>query len=146
MRTVQTAFDIPAYGEKHKTPPIKDEVTLLASALQSGKIQTFVQRRPANDHVDAVRDPIKEGSLYANTRKAFRRFTRDTRKAEKRGFTVPGHGMAQEDDVDEDDGQEEDYEPTDEDLRADDEEFFDMTDPAELFARAAEIVDDIMAQ
>ncbi|KAJ7828989.1 hypothetical protein B0H13DRAFT_1916733 [Mycena leptocephala] len=104
MRTVQTAFDIPAYGEKHKTPPIKDEVALLANALQSEKIQTFVQRRPANDHVDAVRDLIKEGSLYANTRKAFRRFTRDTRKAEKRGFTVPpGQGGAQEDDVDEED-------------------------------------------
>ncbi|KAJ7926374.1 hypothetical protein B0H13DRAFT_1582106, partial [Mycena leptocephala] len=61
MRTVQTAFDIPAYGEKHKTPLIKDEVALLANALQSEKIQTIVSRRPANDHVDSVRDLIKEG-------------------------------------------------------------------------------------
>jgi hypothetical protein len=143
MRTVQTAFDIPAYGEKHKTPPIKDEVALLANALQSEKIQTFVSHRPANDHVDPVRDLIREGSRYANTRKAFHRCTRDTRKAEKRGFTAPEPG-AGEDDEDEDEGQEDDYEPTEEDLRADDEEFFDMSEPAELLARAMDIVDNIM--
>ncbi|KAJ7867538.1 hypothetical protein B0H14DRAFT_3588640 [Mycena olivaceomarginata] len=145
MRTVQTAFDIPAYGEKHKTPPIKDEVALLANALQSEKIQTFVSRRPANDHVNPVRDLIKEGALYGNARKAFKHFTRDTRKAEKRGFTVPGQ-VAGEDEEDEDEGQEEDYEPTEEDLRADDEEFFDMTEPMELFSRAAAMVDDMLAE
>ncbi|KAJ7820388.1 hypothetical protein B0H14DRAFT_3089251 [Mycena olivaceomarginata] len=145
MRTVQTAFDIPAYGEKHKTPPIKDEVALLANALQSEKIQTFVSRRPANDHVNPVRDLIKEGALYGNARKAFKHFTRDTRKAGKRGFTVPGQ-VAGEDEEDEDEGQEEDYEPTEEDLRADDEEFFDMTEPMELFSRAAAMVDDMLAE
>ncbi|KAJ7430322.1 hypothetical protein B0H11DRAFT_1764586 [Mycena galericulata] len=125
MRTVQTAFNIPAYGEKHKTPPIHDEVALLANALKTEKIQSFVERRPANDHVAPVRDLIKEGSLYANTRKA------------------EGEG----EDEDEDEGElEEDYEPSAEDLRADDEEFFDMAEPSELLARATEIVEDMMIE
>ncbi|KAK7030657.1 hypothetical protein R3P38DRAFT_3266396 [Favolaschia claudopus] len=144
MRTVQTAFDIPAYGEKHKTPPIKDEVALLASALQAEKIQTFVQARPANEHVSPVRDLIREGALYGNGRKAFKRFTRDTRKAEKRGYTeVGGRGRPEEEEDSESEVQE-DYEPTEEDLRADDEEFFDMTEPGELFSHAAAMVDDIL--
>ncbi|KAJ7930333.1 hypothetical protein B0H13DRAFT_1540139, partial [Mycena leptocephala] len=105
------------------TPLIKDEVALLANALQSEKIQTIVSRRPANDHVDPVRDLIKEGELYGNARKAFKRFTHDTRKAEKRGFIVPGQVAGEENEEDEDEGQEEDYEPTEEDLQADDEEF-----------------------
>ncbi|KAJ7851211.1 hypothetical protein B0H13DRAFT_2360239 [Mycena leptocephala] len=125
--------------------PINDEVTLLANALQSEKIQSFVPRRPANEHVDSVRDLIREGSRYGNTRKAFKRFTRETRKAEKRGFTAP-EPSAGEDDEDEDEGQEEDYEPTEEDLRADDEEFFDMSEPAELLSRAMDIVDNIMEE
>ncbi|KAJ7663707.1 hypothetical protein DFH06DRAFT_986655 [Mycena polygramma] len=109
MRTVQITFDIPAYGEKHKTPEITAEVSLLANALKSEKIQTFVQRRPANDHVAPVRDLIKEGAE-----------------------------PDEEDDSDAGDdteGQEEDYDPTEEDLRADDEECFDMAEPAELLAR-----------
>ncbi|KAJ6575846.1 hypothetical protein B0H10DRAFT_1837543 [Mycena sp. CBHHK59/15] len=89
MCTVQTAFEIPAYGEKHKTPPIDDEVTLIAGALKADRIQSYVQDRPANDHVTAVRDLIQEGALYANTWKAFHRFTRDTRKPEMRGFDRP---------------------------------------------------------
>jgi hypothetical protein len=146
MRTVQTAFNIPAYGEKHKTPEIKDEVALIAKALQAEKIQTFVDHRPANDHVAAVRDLIKEGSLYANTRKAFWRFTRDMRKAEKRGFTTAEPGEQEEEQDGKDEGQEEDYEPTEQDLQADDEEFFDMAEPAELFARAMDMVDAALAE
>ncbi|KAJ7448400.1 hypothetical protein FB451DRAFT_1053929 [Mycena latifolia] len=37
MRTVQTAFKIPAYGEKHKTPEITAEVATLANALNIRK-------------------------------------------------------------------------------------------------------------
>ncbi|KAK6992307.1 hypothetical protein R3P38DRAFT_3435555 [Favolaschia claudopus] len=144
MRTVQTAFDIPAYGEKHKTPPIKDEVTLLANALEVEKIQSFVRARPANDHVSPVRDLLREGALYGNSRKAFKRFTRDTRKAETRGYAeAGGRGRPEEEEDSEGEGQE-DYEPTEEDLRADDEEFFDMTEPGELFSSAAAMVDDIL--
>ncbi|KAJ7119070.1 hypothetical protein C8R44DRAFT_673385, partial [Mycena epipterygia] len=62
MRTVQAAFQIPAYGEKHKTPPINEEVVLIAKALQDEKIQTYVEHRPANDHIAPVRDLIKEGA------------------------------------------------------------------------------------
>ncbi|KAJ6607231.1 hypothetical protein B0H10DRAFT_1818766 [Mycena sp. CBHHK59/15] len=120
-------------------------VTLLVSALQAEKIQSYVARRPANDHVSPVRDLIHEGSLYANTKKAFRHFTRDTRKAEKRGFSATEPAVA-EDEEDDGEGQEEDYEPTEEDLRADDEEFFDMAEPAELLARAMDMVDDILAE
>ncbi|KAJ7022234.1 hypothetical protein C8F04DRAFT_971719, partial [Mycena alexandri] len=146
MRTVQTAFDIPAYGEKHKTPEITEEVATLAKALRSEHIQSYVQQRPANDHVAPVRDLLREGSLYANTSKAFRRFTRDTRKPEKRGFTAPEQDEEDAEKEDDDEGQEEDYDATEEDLRADDEEFFDMAEPEELLARAMEIVNDARAQ
>ncbi|KAJ7438253.1 hypothetical protein FB451DRAFT_1344411 [Mycena latifolia] len=139
MRTVQTAFKIPAYGEKHKTPEITAEVATLANALKSENIQTFTAHRPANDHV-------APGSRYANTRKAFWRFTRDTRKAETRGFTPAQPGDTMEEEEDEGEGQQEDYEPTEDDLRADDEEFFDMAEPAQLLARAIEIVDDVMTE
>ncbi|KAJ7929449.1 hypothetical protein B0H13DRAFT_2228509 [Mycena leptocephala] len=144
MRTVQTAFNIPAYGEKHKTPEITAEVALLVEALMVEKIQTFVARRPANDHTSPNRDMIKEGSLYANTRKAFWRFTRDMRKAEKRGFTEAEPGDVEGDEEEEGAGQEEDYNPTEDDLRVDDEEFFNMEDRAELLAAAMNLVNDIM--
>lgn len=142
MRTVQTAFKIPAYGEKHKTPPINEEVTLIAKALEAEKIQSVVEDRPANDHVAPVRDLIKEGALYASTRKAFHRFTRDTRRAEKQGFDRPAEGDQNEDE-DEDEGgdQPEDYDPTEDDLRVDDEEFFDMMGPGEILNMAMELVD-----
>jgi hypothetical protein len=144
MRTVQTAFNIPAYGEKHKTPEITAEVTLLVEALMAEKIQTFVARRPANDHISPNRDMIREGSLYANTRKAFWCFTRDMRKAEKRGFTAAEPGDVEGDEEEEEAGQEEDYDPTEDDLRVDDEEFFNMEDRTELLAAAMNLVNDIM--
>ncbi|KAJ7835271.1 hypothetical protein B0H14DRAFT_2590411 [Mycena olivaceomarginata] len=124
MRTVQAAFQIPAYGEKHKTPPINDEVALIAKALQDEKIQSYVEDRPANDHINPVRDLIKDGVVYANNRKAFHRFTQDTRKPEKRGFdTVEGEGDGEGDEEEEGEPEEVDeYNPTEEDLRVDDEE------------------------
>jgi hypothetical protein len=141
MRTVQTAFKIPAYGEKHKTPPIDKEVALIAKALEDNSIQVYVEHRPANDHITPVRDLIQEGALYANSRKAFHRFTRDTRRPEKRGFDRAEEEGSQDDGDDElgGDGDEEIYNPTEEDLRVDDEEF--LMEPTELLAAAAALVD-----
>ncbi|KAJ7135486.1 hypothetical protein C8R43DRAFT_956002 [Mycena crocata] len=122
MCTVQTSFKIPAYGEKHKSPPITEEVALIAQALQDEKIQSYVEHRPANDHVAPVRDLIREGALYANTRKAFHRFTRDTRKPEKRGFERDEAGdQMTGDNENEQEGEAENYDPTEDDLRVDDE-------------------------
>ncbi|KAJ7175486.1 hypothetical protein C8R46DRAFT_1213956 [Mycena filopes] len=143
--TVQTAFEIPAYGEKHKTPEIHAEVEALPAALQGEDIQSYVQQRPANQHVAPVRDLIREGSLYANTRKAFRRFTRDLRKPEKCGFHTPQSDGEGDGEGEDGEGQEEDYDPTEEDLRADDEESFDMAEPAALLSRAMDIVEDAMS-
>ncbi|KAJ7730237.1 hypothetical protein DFH07DRAFT_756359 [Mycena maculata] len=143
MRTVQTTFKIPAYGEKHKTPLINEEVALIAQALLDEKIQTYVEHRPANDHVNPVRDLIKEGVLYADSSKAFRRFTRDTRKAERRGFdTAEGGNEGETGDENEEDGDEgevENYDVTEEDLRMDDEEF--LMEPGEILTSAMELVD-----
>ncbi|KAF8157762.1 hypothetical protein K438DRAFT_2073769, partial [Mycena galopus ATCC 62051] len=103
----------------------------MRTALWTEKIQTFVRHRPANDHINPVRDLLMEGANYANTRKAFKRFTWDKHKVERRGFTVAEQVADKEGDEPEEEGgegQEEDYEPTEEDLRADDEEFFDMID------------------
>ncbi|KAJ7026463.1 hypothetical protein C8F04DRAFT_1190530 [Mycena alexandri] len=151
MQTVQSAFKIPAYGEKHKTPPIHDEVALIAKALKDESIQIYREHRPANDHVVPVRDPIKEGALYANGRKAFHRFTRDTRKIEKRGFEMEEGGGVGEDgeadlERDGEDGQDEDeenYDPTEDDLRVDDDEF--LLEPNELLASAMDLVDSTLA-
>ena len=123
----------PAYGEKHKTPEVYTEVMLLSKALMDEKIQSLVELRPANDHILPFRELIKEGTLYTNTRKAFWHFTLDTCKAEKCGFTTAEPREAEADKED-GEGQEEDY------LRADDEEFFYMAEPAELFAHAMESV------
>ncbi|KAF7302210.1 hypothetical protein MIND_00787900 [Mycena indigotica] len=38
MRTVQTSFRIPAYGEKHKSPEIKAEVAIITAALKDNNI------------------------------------------------------------------------------------------------------------
>lgn len=140
MRTVQAAFQIPAYGERHKNPPIDDEVALIAKALQDEKIQTYVEHRPANDHVAPVRDLIKEGAVYASSRKAFHRFTRDTRKPEKGGFDATVGGEEEEGEEEgEDEGEAENYQPTLEDLRMDDEEF--LMEPDAILRTAMDLVD-----
>ncbi|KAJ7235273.1 hypothetical protein B0H12DRAFT_1027471 [Mycena haematopus] len=143
MRTVQAAFQIPAYGEKHKTPPINDEVALIAKALQDEKIQTYVEDRPTNDHVNPVRDLIKEGAVYANGRKAFHRFTRDTRKPERRGYQpvdpVDGGDHNEGDDPEGGEEEAEEYTATEDDLRIDDEEF--LLEPEQLLSSAREMVD-----
>ncbi|KAJ7750116.1 hypothetical protein DFH07DRAFT_869149 [Mycena maculata] len=122
LAMITSAFKIPTYGEKHKTPPINDEVALIAQALQDEKIQTYVEHRPSNDHVDPVRDLIKE---------------------EKRGFnTTEGDGKGETTDEEEDKGDEgevENYDATEDDLRVDDEEF--LMEPAEILAAAKDLVD-----
>ncbi|KAJ7177836.1 hypothetical protein C8R46DRAFT_987802 [Mycena filopes] len=122
-------------------------VALIAKALHDEKIQMYCEHRPANDHVVPVRDLIKEGARYANGRKAFHRFTRDTRTVEKRGFETEEGGAAN--DVDEDadgdgggEGQEESYDPTEDDLRMDDEEF--LLEPDEMLSSAMNLVDDTL--
>lgn len=50
--------------------------------------------------------------MYANSRKAFHRFTRDTRKPEKRGFNVVEDGGINEgDDKEEAEEEVDDYNP-----------------------------------
>ncbi|KAJ7434062.1 hypothetical protein FB451DRAFT_1195725 [Mycena latifolia] len=144
MRTVQTAFQIPAYGEKHKTPLIDAEVAAIAVALKDKKIELYVEDRLANDHVAPVRDLICEGTLYANDRKAFHRFTRDTRKLERRGFDRPEGGDENEGDDKEEEGDEEvkveDYTPTEDDLRVDDKEF--LMEPQDMLDTAIQLTDE----
>ncbi|KAJ7854006.1 hypothetical protein B0H13DRAFT_1903819 [Mycena leptocephala] len=128
MRTVQTAFKIPTYGEKHKTPPIDDE-----------RSRTIPSSPETNDHVTPVRDLIMEGALYANGRKAFHRLTRDTRKPERQGFERAEQGAQNEQEDDEGEGETEDYDPTEDDLRVDYEEF--LMEPGDILAAAAKLVD-----
>ncbi|KAJ7728485.1 hypothetical protein B0H16DRAFT_1330899 [Mycena metata] len=115
-------------------------VVLIAKALQDEKIQTYVVDRPANDHVSPVRDLIKEGAVYADSRKAFHRFTRDTRKPEKRGLDTVDTGATHEEGGQGGAAEEpEDYDPTEDDLRVDDEEF--LLEPDEILASAMDMVD-----
>ncbi|KAJ6492499.1 hypothetical protein C8R47DRAFT_975886 [Mycena vitilis] len=123
MRTVQKAFKIPAYGEKHKSPPIEAEVAMIAGALEDNSIQSYVADRPANDHVTPVRDLIQEGAM-----------------PERRGFDRAEEGArSEEGDEGDAEDEEETYNPTEDDLRVDDDEF--LMEPEALLAAAMELVD-----
>ncbi|KAJ7777513.1 hypothetical protein DFH07DRAFT_766283 [Mycena maculata] len=144
MRTVQKTFNITGYGECHTVPDMSKEIATLVDALQEEKVQEYVVNRPANDPTDPtavtpVRDLLEEGSKYADTRSAFKTFTKEQRRAENLGF-VAAEASTQEGDgeEDEDSGEEDDYEVTGEDLEMDDEEPY--ADAAALFAAASEIV------
>ncbi|KAK6977333.1 hypothetical protein R3P38DRAFT_3295456 [Favolaschia claudopus] len=137
MRSVQKSFDIPAYGENHTIPNITAEVQKLADALADEKIQEYVINRPVAITVTAVRDLLEEGAKYADTRGAFKKFTRETRKAE----LVPDgeEGGIPDSDSDEEEGSmQEDYEVTNEDLGVDEEEPY--ADPSALLEIASELI------
>ncbi|KAF7348155.1 hypothetical protein MSAN_01768400 [Mycena sanguinolenta] len=144
MRTVQKSFDIPAYGERHTVPDMTAEVQKLADALRDEKIQEYVVNCPANDTsnsnaVTPVRDLLEEGSKYADTRAAFKKFTQKTRKPENLGVIdveEPVDDPESEDEDDETMG--EDYEVTAEDLSVDDDEPF--PDPSALLDVATELI------
>ncbi|KAJ7837660.1 hypothetical protein B0H14DRAFT_2589082 [Mycena olivaceomarginata] len=136
MRTVQKTFKITGYGECHTVPDMLKE---------EEKIQEYVQNRPANDPEDStavtpVRDLLEEGSKYADTRTAFKKFTKEVRRAENLGL-VEGEDGAREDDGamddDEHSGRDE-YQVTAEDLDMDDEESYANADA--MVAAASEVV------
>lgn len=144
MRTVQKTFNITGYGERHTVPDMSKEIQTLADALKEEKIQEYVANRPANDPTDPsavapVRDLLEEGAKYPDTRGAFKKFTKEERRAENLGF-VAAEPSTREGDVaeDEDSGQEENYKVTDEDLEMDDEEPY--ADHVALLAAASEVV------
>ncbi|KAJ6592734.1 hypothetical protein B0H19DRAFT_1245565 [Mycena capillaripes] len=144
MRTVQKTFNITSYGERHTVPDMTEEVQTLADALKDEQLQEYVVNRPANDPTDStsvkpVRDLLEEGSKYADTRGAFKKFTKEERKAENLGF-VDGTVDDSTDHVDdgEDSGMEEDYQVTGDDLGIDDEEPY--ADAAVLLETATDLV------
>lgn len=142
MRTVQKSFKIPAYGLKHKVPNMTEEVRRVSEALAADKIQQFILNRPGNEQITPVRDLFEEGSKYPNTRTAFQKFRKDTRKAVNLGVIegeVVEEAGSDEEDEDEE-GQEEEYEATPEDLELDDDEPYDMAE--QLLAAAESLVDD----
>ncbi|KAJ7845679.1 hypothetical protein B0H13DRAFT_1647196, partial [Mycena leptocephala] len=148
MRTVQKTFNIPGYGELHTVPDMTNEVQMLVDALKDERLQEYVANRPANDPTDStsvspVRDLLEEGSKYADTRGAFKKFTKESRRAENLGC-LDGLMENSTDDVhgDEDSGTEEDYEVTGDDLGIDDEEPY--ADAAALLATATEVVSHYM--
>ncbi|KAJ7772145.1 hypothetical protein DFH07DRAFT_866360 [Mycena maculata] len=121
-------FTLP-YGEKHTVPDMTKEIQVLADALCDEKIQEYVPNRPANNPSDstattAVRDLLEEGSKYADTRAAFRKFTRETRRAENMGVLDTEEAAPDVESEDEEDSgtMEEDYEVMEEDLGLDNEE------------------------
>jgi hypothetical protein len=148
MRTVQKTFNTPGYGELHTVPDMTNEVQMLVDALKDERLQEYVANRPANDPTDstsvsAVRDLLEEGSKYADTRGALKKFTKESRRAENLGC-LDGFVDNSTDDVhdDEDSGTEEDYEVTGDDLGIDDEEPY--ADAAALLATATEVVSHYM--
>ncbi|KAJ7711660.1 hypothetical protein B0H16DRAFT_1815977 [Mycena metata] len=146
MRTVQKTFNISSYGEHHTVPDMTNEIQALADALRDERLQEHVLNRPANDldnttAVAPVRDLLEEGAKYADTRGAFKKFTREKRKAENLGVVdAEGSLDGSAGDVDDESGMEEDYQVTGDDLGIDDEEPY--ADAAALLAAAEQIVSD----
>ncbi|KAK7029172.1 hypothetical protein R3P38DRAFT_3314713 [Favolaschia claudopus] len=143
MRTVQKAFNITNYGDRHTVPDMSNEIQTLADALEEEKLQQYISTRPGNDAADStsvapVRDLLEEGAKYADTRGAFKRFTEEKRRAENIGF-VDGPITGRDPDGGEDDesGTQEDYEVTGEDLEMDSEEPY--ADADLLLAAASEL-------
>lgn len=132
MRTVQMTFKIPAYGIKHTSPDITEEVNCLTAALESEKIQEYVKNRAGNDSINPVRDLIEHGTRYPDTRKAFHNYRQETRRAKNVGIVEPMIDNS-EDEADEavpagHDQLEDYYAPTTDDLDVDEEETYGMAD------------------
>ncbi|KAJ7780590.1 hypothetical protein DFH07DRAFT_865154 [Mycena maculata] len=146
MRTVQKTFNITGYGERHTVPDMTNEVQALAEALQDERLQEHVMNRPANNPenttaVVPVRDLLEEGAKYADTRGAFKKFTREKRKAENLGVVdVVVNEPAGDMDDESESGMDEDYQVTGDDLGIDDEEPY--ADAPALLAVAQQIVSD----
>lgn len=123
MRTVQTAFKIPVYGDRHTIPNMENEVALLSEALKRERVQECVKDRTASAHIAPVRDLLEEGAKYVNTKGAFARFRAEISRAE---FAEPEEGEIVNDDglgdTEPEDGDNEMYEIFKEDLSVNDEE------------------------
>ncbi|KAJ7629143.1 hypothetical protein B0H17DRAFT_962964 [Mycena rosella] len=147
MRTVQKSFKIPALGESHKVPDMSAEIQKLADALRDEQIQEYVPNRPANDPDDStavtpVRDLFEEGAKYADGRSAFKKFTKEERRAQNLGLVdAVRDGTDAVDSEGDESEQEEEYEITQEDLEIDDEEPY--ADTASLLATAEELISSV---
>ncbi|KAJ7017793.1 hypothetical protein C8F04DRAFT_1053581 [Mycena alexandri] len=118
-------------------------VQRLADALRDEKIQEYVDDRLSNDPSDSssvspVRDLLEEGSKYADTRTAFKKFTPEVRRAENLGVVNAEESPEVEEREEEPETTEEDYDVTEEDLCLDDEEPYAQADT--LLAAAAELI------
>ncbi|KAJ7440268.1 hypothetical protein FB451DRAFT_1443579 [Mycena latifolia] len=147
MRTVQKAFKIPALGESHKVPDMSAEIQQLADALRDERLQEYVPNRPANGPSDStavtpVRDLLEEGAKYADTRGAFKKFTKEERRAQNLGFVDAVHDASGGVDSDGEESEtEEQYVVTQEDLELDDEEPY--ADAPSLLAAAEELISNV---
>ncbi|KAJ6620227.1 hypothetical protein B0H10DRAFT_2023170, partial [Mycena sp. CBHHK59/15] len=118
----------------------------LRDTMRTKKIQEYGANRPANDPNDStavtpIHDLLEEGAKYADTGGAFKKFAKETRRAENLGL-VNAESSVRDPKAgeDEDSGEDDDYEVTGEDLEMDDEEPY--TDAAVLLAAASEIIAD----
>lgn len=94
MKSVQTAFKIPAYGVRHKIPDMERDIITLSGELSTERIQQYQPDRPNRDHTVPVRDLLAEGSKYAHSRGAFQAYQHDSRRA--RVVNSGTEGMEQE--------------------------------------------------
>ncbi len=147
MRTVHKTFRIPAYGTKHTSPAINDEIAAIAHALEKEHIQSYVKNRPGSDAengVMPVRDLVTHGVQYFNARKAYPKFTPERRRARNIGQAESPDRSDEEDEPEDTDVLDADQEPevTQEDLELDDDENHDMVDG--ILSSAQSLADDIM--
>lgn len=147
MRTVHKTFQIPAYGTKHTSPAINDEIAAIAQALDNERIQTYMKNCPgsdANDGVAPVHDLVAHGVQYFNSWRAYPKFTPEQCRARN-------IGQAESPDQSEDEDETEDVEVLDADqepdimpdnLELDDDEHHDMVD--NILSSTHSLADDII--
>ncbi|KAK7019707.1 hypothetical protein VNI00_017984 [Paramarasmius palmivorus] len=128
LRSVQKAYKTPMYGTKHTVPDMSKEIQCIAEALKDENIQVYVPDRPANRGVDPVRDLMHEGVKYGNKRSAFTKYQESNAVWSNHGSVEAPVQVPEDVDMANDEGEDESYEPSKEDLADDDEEPYDMQD------------------
>ncbi|KAF8879786.1 hypothetical protein CPB85DRAFT_1234405 [Mucidula mucida] len=119
MRTVEKAYKIPFYGEKHTIPNMDKEVDALAEALAADNIQVYIRNRAQNAHVDEARDLLFEGLKYVNSRTAFAKYSDDNRRATNMGTAGPIDSTVDANKEIESEDEDEEYEADEDDLAMD---------------------------
>jgi hypothetical protein len=69
-------------GIRHSTPNMDAEIAAIASYLREEKLHSKIPTRPGNDQTPPVTDLLADGSMYSLSKRAFKNFLIDKRRAQ----------------------------------------------------------------